>query len=370
MKKTSITLRRRLLPSGKTRLYLDITSQGRRQNESLGLFLIPERTREDKQKNRETLRLAEEICAQRLIDARNRAAGFSPNTAENVLFLPFAEAFAKSRKGSTQKLYIALIEHIRRFDKRADSLTFSTIDDMWVEKFSRYLNNPFASQRNIVLKKSTRSIYLSLLTAIFHNAVSNHIILTAPTIRKPSNKTEKERMFLTIDEVRQLVDTPCKYPCLRDAFLFSCLTGLRRIDIRNLSWDDIEQVGEHTRIVFVQQKTQQREYLDITKQAADLLWKQPKTSEKVFPEIGNNMTATARLRRWVASAGITKDITFHCARHTFAVMMLDLGVDIYTVSKLLGHTDVKTTQVYAKVLDKAKQAAVDKIPDIFHNIND
>lgn len=64
-------------------------------------------------------------------------------------------------------------------------------------------------------------------------------------------------------------------------------------------------------------------------------------------------------------AGIHKDITFHCGRHTFAVMMLDLGTDIYTVSKLLGHRELSTTQIYAKVLDKNKQAAVAKIPDIF-----
>lgn len=62
---------------------------------------------------------------------------------------------------------------------------------------------------------------------------------------------------------------------------------------------------------------------------------------------------------------LAQPISFHCGRHTFAVMMLDLGTDIYTVSKLLGHRELSTTQIYAKVLDKNKQAAVAKIPDIF-----
>ena len=70
------------------------------------------------------------------------------------------------------------------------------------------------------------------------------------------------------------------------------------------------------------------------------------------------------LKRWALAAGITKNLTFHCARHTFAVMMLDLGADIYTVSKLLGHRELSTTQIYAKVLDKNKQAAVNLIPSI------
>jgi site-specific recombinase XerD len=68
---------------------------------------------------------------------------------------------------------------------------------------------------------------------------------------------------------------------------------------------------------------------------------------------------------WVQRAGIDKIITFHCGRHTFATLMLDIGTDIYTVSKLLGHRELSTTQIYAKVMDKNKQAAVSKIPNIF-----
>lgn len=70
------------------------------------------------------------------------------------------------------------------------------------------------------------------------------------------------------------------------------------------------------------------------------------------------------LRRITKQCGISRHITFHCARHTFAVLMLDLGADIYTVSKLLGHRFLTTTQIYAKVLDKNKQNAVSLIPDI------
>ena len=63
-------------------------------------------------------------------------------------------------------------------------------------------------------------------------------------------------------------------------------------------------------------------------------------------------------------AGITKNITFHCARHTHATLLLTNGVDIYTVSKLLGHKEIKTTQVYARIIDEKKKEAVNKIPSI------
>lgn len=87
-------------------------------------------------------------------------------------------------------------------------------------------------------------------------------------------------------------------------------------------------------------------------------------NEKVFPGFKYNSWTLLELRRWVLAAGITKDLTFHAGRHTFAVMMLDLGADIFTVSKLLGHREIATTQVYAKILDKNKQKAVSLIPDI------
>lgn len=92
-----------------------------------------------------------------------------------------------------------------------------------------------------------------------------------------------------------------------------------------------------------------------------------KPDDYVFPKLGPIQAARISIAAWVKSAGIDKHITFHCARHTFAVMMLDLGVDLYTVSKLLGHKSIETTQVYAKILDKNKKAAVERIPNIFES---
>lgn len=172
-------------------------------------------------------------------------------------------------------------------------------------------------------------------------------------------------MYLTIEEVKKLAQTECEYPNIKRAFLFSCLTGLRRSDIINLTWGEIQQQGEYVRIIFKQKKTKGQEYLDISPQAAELLGERGKPNDHPFTDIHSPSCTNEAIKRWVLRAGIQKEITFHCGRHTFAVMMLDLGTDIYTVSKLLGHRYLTTTQIYAKVLDKNKQAAVSKIPDIF-----
>lgn len=171
-------------------------------------------------------------------------------------------------------------------------------------------------------------------------------------------------MYLTIDEVRKLAATDCDYPVIKAAFLFSCLTGLRRSDVVRLTWGDVYRQGEYTRIIFKQKKTRGQEYLDITAEAAELMGERDEADERVFPDIHSPSCTNNTIKTWVARAGIDKEITFHCGRHTFATLMLDIGTDIYTVSKLLGHRELSTTQIYAKVLDKNKQAAVAKIPKV------
>lgn len=146
--------------------------------------------------------------------------------------------------------------------------------------------------------------------------------------------------------------------------MFSCLTGIRKSDIEKMTWSEIQQQGELTRIIFKQKKTGGQEYLDITPQAEIYLGERGDSEDRVFSGFNYSSYLITELRMWAMRAGITKDITFHSGRHTFAVMMLDLGAEIYTVSKLLGHRELKTTQLYAKVLDKKKQEAVNLIPNI------
>ena len=92
-----------------------------------------------------------------------------------------------------------------------------------------------------------------------------------------------------------------------------------------------------------------------------MLGEQGNLDDKVFEGLKYSAYSNKHLFQWIGAAGITKDITFHCFRHTYAILQLANGTDIYTVSKLLGHKELKTTQIYAKVIDKMKREAVDKI---------
>ena len=130
-----------------------------------------------------------------------------------------------------------------------------------------------------------------------------------------------------------------------------------------MTWGDVHDQDGYTRIIFRQAKTKGQEYLDISAQATSLMGDKGSDDDAVFPLMSWH-AVRLHLKAWVKSSKISKHVTFHTSRHTFAVMMLGLGTDIYTVSKLLGHRELSTTQVYAHVIDKAKREAVDNIPDV------
>ena len=149
---------------------------------------------------------------------------------------------------------------------------------------------------------------------------------------------------------------------MKRAALFSALTGLRFSDIQKLTWEELANVpGQGYYIRFSQQKTKGVEELPISEQAYDLLGQPGNLKDRVFQDLKYSAYHNKHLAQWIGAAGITKNITFQSFRHTYATLQLFSGTDDYTVSKLLGHRNLRTTQVYAKVVDEAKRVAASRI---------
>ncbi len=375
--KDPIKLRKRPNATGSVSLYLDIYLDGKRTYEWLKLYLVPEHTRADKEKNAETLRLAEAIRAKRIVDLRNGKYGFDGGYAQHTRFFDYYRAMCEKRLGKESHgnwgNWHSCLHHLQKYEPR-ENITFAEITPAWIQGFRDYLENDAIAWQHDVrarakdkpLSRNSKVSYFNKLRACINQAVDERIIPNNPLRGIDGFRAEEgTRMYLTIDEVKRLAETECDHPKIKNAFLFSCLTGLRRSDILKLTWGEVYQQGEYTRIIFKQKKTGGLEYLDITQQAAELMGERRKPEQQVFPDIFSPTYTNSTIKIWVARAGINKEITFHCGRHTFATMMLDLGTDIYTTSKLLGHRNISTTQIYAKVLDKNKQAAVARIPNIF-----
>lgn len=375
--KEPIRLRKRKTSKGLTSLYLDIYLNGKRTYEFLKLYLVPEKSREDKRKNAETMKLAEAIRSKRIVELQNGEYGFKSQFKEDTLFFDYYEALCAKRfqtedsKGNWGN-WRSCMKHLEKYEPNR-KITFAEITPQWVQGFKDYLENEACAWGNDYrdrikdhkLSRNSRLSYFNKLRACLNQAYEERVIPHNPMRGIDNFKPEEgTRMYLTLEEVKTLADTPCEYDSVKRAFLFSCLTGLRRSDIIKMTWGEVQEQSGFIRIIFRQKKTGGQEYLDITPQAAELMGERKRASDPVFEDIHSPSCTNETIKRWVLRAGIQKEITFHCGRHTFAVLMLDLGTDIYTVSKLLGHRELNTTQIYAKVLDKNKQAAVAKIPSI------
>ena len=181
-------------------------------------------------------------------------------------------------------------------------------------------------------------------------------------------KKDREREFLTTEEVKILMDTPIDYEIMKKAFIFSCFTGLRISDILKLTWFDIKEGENDVRYVRTQmEKT--KEFVTVPLSNEALKWLPVKgTTDLVFENMPQSRnTRNKSIKNWVKASKIDKRITFHCARHTFATLMLSLGGDLYTTSKLLGHKNIATTEIYAKVIDQKKIDTVNLVDNLFTN---
>jgi integrase len=197
--------------------------------------------------------------------------------------------------------------------------------------------------------------------AVLNEAWKDEIITFNPNhvIEQPKGE-QKQKQFLTLPELQALYATPCKNDNIKRISLFSALTGLRHSDCIGLRWENVTG-GKTPSIKLTQQKTKGVVYLPISAEALEFCGKRRNGGDAVFEGANSSQYCNIVISEWVKKAGITKDITFHCFRHTFATLQLTQGTDIYTVSKMLGHADVKTTQIYAQIVDEKKQKAANAI---------
>ncbi|MCP4552993.1 MAG: site-specific integrase, partial [Bacteroidetes bacterium] len=335
---------------GKTSLYLDYYNAGNRKTESLKLFLIPKpKTSLERTQNKKTLELAETIKAQRQIELQNGEYGFRDKEKQKGSLIVYMRILAEKRKDSSGNYgnWGSMIKHLEGFS--TTDTPFSKIDRKYVQDFKEYLDKKARTKSNVGLSQNSKYSYFNKFRAGLKQTVKDGIIPHNPSEAVEGFKQgETEREFLTLEELQAVAKAECDIPQLKTAFLFSCLTGLRWSDANKLLWSEVQHSNEMGYYIrFRQKKTKGVETQPISEQAFELLGERQDKDERVFKGLRYSAWHNMKLQQWVMRAGITKTITFHCSRHTYATLQLTMGTDIYTVSKLLGHRELKTTQIYA-----------------------
>lgn len=372
-----VKLREKKISGNRQSLYLDFypaiphpeTGEPTRR-EFLGLYLFDKAKNPiDKQHNKETLQLAEQI-RQKRANHLNKPEVYTGYEKEQLKirergeqnFVEYFKTLADKRKASNHDNWVSAYNYLETFTK--GNLKFSDLNEKFCNEFKEYLLTTKSNKSSkTTLAQNSAVSYFNKLKATLKQAYKDGYLQNDLNAKiEPVKQAETRRNFLTIEELNSLVKTECNNPLLKRAALFSALTGLRFSDIKNLVWGELEYIeGNGYFIQFKQQKTKGVEVLPISEQAYSLLGESKEPTDKVFKGLSYSAYENKHLYQWIGAAGITKDITFHCFRHTFATLQLSKGTDIYTVSKMLGHRELKTTQIYAKIIDQTKREAADKI---------
>lgn len=337
-----------------------------REYEYLDLYLKdnPQNKRE-REINNETLELAKSIKSKRELEIKNGQYGFKRTGSSNADFMEYFRNQRDKRKESesSYSTWDSTYKQLKKFIG-SEKLPFSRVDKTLCEGFIKHLKEVRKSDGK-PLSSATTSTYYSKFRASLNEAVKKRYLTFNPANEVESPRVvNAKRQHLTVEELQAVAKAECRYPVLKSAFLFSCLTGLRWSDIQKLKWSEVEQDADGWRVVFHQQKTNGLQYLYIPENAKQYLGEPKQKDVRVFEGLKYSSYMNVALQRWMMEAEITKNITFHCARHTYAILQLNLGADIYTVSKLLGHKELKTTQVYADIVDQKRKEAVNRLDGI------
>lgn len=377
--KEPVRIRFKELNNGNKSIYLDIYRDGKRTYEFLKLYLVPETTPVARTQNEAALLQANQIKSQRIIELGNTQAGITIDPKKGKLLLSewlqiYYEMQVKKGIRCPQQLRsrLNIIASYRPDAKMKDvDATFCRgyieyVRSEYVKKTRRKQTDdeqkPDEAPQHLALRTAQDTVVwlkCALKEAVRAGVIDRHpfeFMSKADEIKFPESK----RTYLTIDEVKTLIATPCRREDVKNAFLFSCFCGLRWSDVNGLKWSDIEQENGKYHISLVMKKTSEPLYLPLSKQALNYLPERGKATDadRVFNTLPSAPDVSLVLKKWAAAAGITKTVTFHVSRHTFATTSLTLGADLYTTSKLLGHKNVTTTQIYAKIVNSKKDEAV------------
>lgn len=372
----SVTIRTRELANGCRSIYLDIYESGKRRTEYLNLYLKPEVDDKAKSENDNAMKLAVATRAERFLGKEKEVDSDIHGTLLSEWMERYVSNLASRLKPDSLRHHQILVrtvnDYLAHIHKR--SMMTNQFDKKIYTGFLVYLKDTYRVQRgdnHYELHPTTLFNKQRMLNQMLNAAVKDGQLAENPFKQLENNekfkKPARNIVFLTKEEVMRMAATPAQSWRTKVGFMFCCFTGLRLSDLSALRWKDIRHTDSGMEIHLTSmQKTGKPLTVPLNRNALKWLPERQgkQADDKVF-DLPERTTCRVCVKALAKRAGITKDICFHTSRATFATLLLAAGTDLYTVSKLLGHTSVKTTQKYAEVLLSSKSDAVNKMSGLF-----
>jgi integrase len=326
-----------------------------RERKALGIYITGQKRyfNEEKNKIEETLLIRNHF--EEIVRKKKRNIYYENEVI--YLYEWFDRFMNKQTVNNSKKVWRSSIRHVKLYQK--NDMLLKDVSKQFCEGFAQYLR-----KCNKINQNSAHTYFTRFKIAV-RSAYEDEFIPRNYTENITIRKTESRREYLTIDELKLIHLNPYVNEGVKRAFIFSCFTGLRLSDILKLRFSNIIDESGRKYIAFVDKKTKEFNKIALhpTAEALFEIEKNDHDTDKVF-NLPCESTIRYHIKNMVIKAGIQKHITPHCGRHTFATLSINNGIDLYTLSKYLGHNDVKVTQIYAKLIDKTKDEAINKIPVI------
>lgn len=353
---------------GRYHLSLRWSENGKQCREALGLWVLSrERLKvvgnAERAQSKENTSLAEVLRARREEALLEGVTGIvSSRRKRGRAFLPYYDKFVAGKGAKTQEQYRNTRAYIVEF--AGDDVVFNDITRDWVKDFGIFLSERISQKTRKPLSANTQATAIKLLKAVLHDAIAEGVISTDPTYKLKPPRGGDKLEYLGNEELERLESYYREEP--RDevlrAFLFSCYAGLRVSDVESLTWGSVLRSGANVSIYYKQQKTQQRQAIPLSNDAIRLLGERPKgavNDTRVFG-LRSRVDTGERIKRLGLSV-LSRYITFHISRHTFAMRALERGVDVTSVKEMLGHSDIQTTMKYVRASKRSLLNDIDKL---------
>lgn len=372
----SVKVRSKNLAKGKISYYLDIYHNGERNYEFLEIYI---EAKDSSSVKKEKKKIVEAIRAQRELDILGSEYGYTPNSKNKIDFIQYFKAFLDSYEGADKRLAInSLIKFIEFLNdpkdlkeaielkgnakldilvKSSKKLLCKKLTPKICEDYSLYLKSPKKSG----LSGETPYNYFSKFKKVIKTATRDGYFQSNPcegiSVRRETGQLKKN--VLEAEELSNLNKTECTNKEVKRAFLFSCLTGLGIAEIRSIRWSNIK----NDKVDIKRLKTGKQILNDLPNSAIKLLGKKGKPKEHIF-NLPSDTAINKGLKVWIAKSGIDKHITFYCARHTFAVLLLSNGANLKTIADAMGHTSTRETSKYLNYINPQKSEALKRLPNL------
>jgi len=339
-----------------------------RRKETLNLYLLASpRTPAERQTNKETLELATKIRAEKEQELKNDVHGYRLSKSKNINFLDYFQSYIDNYTKKDVRHLHAALRRFREFLAESYPIYQTSIKP---EQITREMAAAFVAYLESKCRGEGAHTIYQRFKKVIKYAHDNGVIKSNPcsgVVCKIDNQTLKKDV-LSLEEVEQLIGTTYlgQSSEIRRGFIFSLYTGIRFCDLIELRYSHVDYANR--RLSFEQAKTKGHSassgvIIPLNDGLLSLIGEKPTEDERIFKLPSHTMCLKA-LRHWMARAGIDKHITWHCARHSFAVNILNNGANIKTVASLLGHSGLKHTEKYTRAVDRLKQDAINSLPEI------